>query len=84
MLERNVEKALRYLRKALALLEQPLASTPQSTWIRSTGQLSEEGIAHLNSLFDSGKSTYAAAKEMGISYRSAALRRKQRRKDAIL
>src|SRR5262245_38473120 len=34
-------------------------------------------IEHLHSLFAAGTSTYRAAKEMGLSYRAAALRRKR-------
>jgi hypothetical protein len=82
MSTRNVERALGHLRAAVALLEQPRAAMRHPEWFLATGQLSKEGIAHLQFLFKSGKSTYAAAKEMGISYRAAALRRKP--KDAVL
>ena len=67
----NLEKALRHLRKAVALLEQPLATTRRSMWFRSIGQLSEEGIAHVNSLFDSGKSLIAASRPMQLRKRWA-------------
>jgi molybdenum-dependent DNA-binding transcriptional regulator ModE len=46
-------------------------------WFRETGHLSDKGIEHLLSLFEQGKSTYAAAKEMGISYRATSLRHAQ-------
>ena len=85
MSEQNIETALRHLKAALALLEKSQSKKEEeSNWFRATGHLTVEGIKHLNSLFASGKSTYAIAKEMGISHRSAALRRKRSRRRAVL
>jgi hypothetical protein len=86
MSKSEIERAVRHLRAALALLNQPRPNARRDKWFRSTGHLSAAGIQHLNFLFASGKSTYAAAKEMGISYRSAALRRKRNRhrRDAVM
>ncbi len=77
----NVEKALEHLQMAIALLRGADDEPPRnSEWFRETGHLSDKGIEHLNSLFAQGKSTYAAAKEMGISYRATSLRHEQWRK----
>jgi hypothetical protein len=64
-------KAIEYLQKAIELLE---GEEENPEWFRETGHLSDKGIAHLHALFARGKSTYAAAKEMGISYRATSLR----------
>lgn len=75
MAQPNVEKALEHLNIALALLqgdEEEAERNPE--WFRETGRLSDKGIDYINSLFDKGKTPYAAAKEMEISYRAASLR----------
>ncbi|MCP1535701.1 hypothetical protein [Methylorubrum extorquens] len=71
----NVEKAIEHLNLALALLqgdEEEPERNPE--WFRDTGRLSDKGIDYINSLFEQGKTPYAAAKEMDISYRAASLR----------
>jgi hypothetical protein len=81
----KLEKAVGHIGAALSLLQN---GTPKSVrhaeWFRESGHLSELGITHLYSLFASGKSTYAAAKEMGISYRAEALRRRRKPADFSL
>lgn len=77
----NVEKALAHLQTAISLLKGADESEPRNPkWFRDSGHLSDKGINHLNSLFEQGKTTYAAAKEMGISYRATSLRHEQWRK----
>jgi hypothetical protein len=77
----NVEKALAHLQTAISLLKGADESEPRNPkWFRDTGHLNDKGIDHLNSLFEQGKTTYAAAKEMGISYRATSLRHEQWRK----
>jgi hypothetical protein len=77
----NVEKALTHLQTAIALLKGGKDEAPRNPrWFRDTGHLNDKGIEHLNSLFEQGKTTYAAAKEMGISYRATSLRHEQWRK----
>jgi hypothetical protein len=75
----NIEKAIGHLRSALALFErtQPI-KVRREEWFEPSGHLSKKGIARLNWLLGSGWSAYAAAKDMGISYRTAARRRKRR------
>jgi hypothetical protein len=74
----NVEKALEHLQTAIALLQGAAETPPRNPdWFRETGHLSDKGIDHLNSLFAQGKTTYAASKEMGISYRATSLRHEQ-------
>ena len=70
----EIEKVAEHLQAALAILqgEQEEARNPE--WYRDTGHLSDRGIEHLYSLFDEGKSIYAAAKAMGMSYRATSLR----------
>ena len=84
MTSTNVELALDHLQSAMALLKGQdikLKSRDKPTrnhdWFRETGHLSDKGIAHLYSLFDQGKTVYAAKKEMDLSYRATALRHEQ-------
>jgi hypothetical protein len=71
--------ALRLLNAAIKLLEEDghTPRTRRAEWFGRSGHLSSVGITHLRSLFENGKSAYAAAKEMGITYRSAALWRRR-------
>jgi hypothetical protein len=57
-------KAIEYLQKAIELLQ---GEEENPEWFRETGHLSDAGIKQLHALFAKGKSTYAAAKQMGIS-----------------
>jgi hypothetical protein len=84
MTSHNVEKALHHLQTAMALLKGHDISlksrdkpTRKHEWFRETGHLSDKGIEHLYSLFDQGKTVYAAKKEMDLSYRATALRHEQ-------
>jgi hypothetical protein len=81
MANTNVEKALKHLQAAMALLGSKDETAPRNPeWFRETGHLSDKGIERLNSLFAQGKTVYAAKKEMGISYRATSLRHEQWRK----
>lgn len=71
----EIEQLTTHLRKALAILEGENEPTRNPIWFRDTGHLSDKGIEHLHSLFRDGKTTYAVAKEMGMSYRATSLRR---------
>jgi hypothetical protein len=82
-MSQKIAKAMRLLQAAIALLEEnPRKRRPE--WFEGTGHLSRAGIAHLHSLFETGKSSYAAAKEMGLSYRSVAIRRKRHQPKEIV
>jgi hypothetical protein len=83
MRDSDIEKVAQHLRAALTLLKRSGPNDRRQEWFSGTGHLSALGVAHLNSLFASGISTYAAAKEMGLSYRSTALRRKRSRREAV-
>jgi hypothetical protein len=73
----NVRLVLKHLEAAIALLQELDPRPSQRKWFGRDGPLTDGGIEHLHSLFAAGTSTYRAAKEMGLSYRAAALRRKR-------
>jgi hypothetical protein len=72
----RIEGAIRHLQAALALLDesQPRRTGRNSEWFRETGHLTDKGVEHLNSLFVKGKTSYAIAKEMKMSYRAVSQR----------
>jgi len=78
----HIKKAKAHLEAALALLDgsDPSLKGRNPEWFRDTGHLSDAGIAHLLSLFAKGKSSYAIAKEMHLSYRAVSVRHDQWRK----
>jgi hypothetical protein len=75
----NIQRAINHLRAALTLFERTRPTkVRREEWFEPSGHLSKKGVARLNWLLGSGWSAYAAAKDMGISYRTAARRRKRR------
>lgn len=81
MNQSDIEKAIAHLNAALALLgqqEKKRGRNPE--WFRPTGHLSDKGVAQVNSLFEKGKSSYAVAKELKMSYRAVYLRHEEWRK----
>ena len=84
MVVSNVQRALRHMERATALLSRELDEPIRKPeWFRDTGRLSDAGIAHMESLFDEGDTAYAVAKKMNMAYRAVALRKerwKKRRK----
>jgi hypothetical protein len=76
MVATSIEKAIDHLQAAILLLEgrSDAESKRNPKWFRDTGHLSDKGVEHLFSLFAKGKTTYAASKEMDISYRATSLR----------
>jgi len=73
----TVRLVLKHLEAAIALLQEHHPKPSRTKWFGPDGRLTDRGIEHLHSLFAAGTSTYRAAKEMGLSYRAAALRRKR-------
>jgi hypothetical protein len=75
----NIQRAIGHLHAALALLERTRPTkVRREEWFKPSGHSSKKGLARLNWLLGFGWSAYAAAKDMGISYRTAARRRKRR------
>lgn len=70
----NTDKVVKHLEAAIKLLRGDKSDAKNPEWFRDTGHLSDKGIEHLHSLFRKGTSIYAAAKEMGMSYRATAMR----------
>ena len=79
---RDIERAVEHLNAALLILrcQTKKSSGRNPEWFRETGHLSDKGIEHINSLFSKGKSSYAVAKEMKMSYRAVHLRNDEWRK----
>jgi hypothetical protein len=73
----NVRLVMKHLETAIDLLREHDPKPSQREWFGPNGRLTDKGIQQLHSLFAAGTSTYKAAKEMGLSYRAAALRRKR-------
>jgi hypothetical protein len=81
MVQADMEKAIFHLRAALAALEgAPKKRSRNPEWFRETGHLTDRGIEYLHSQFAKGRSSYAIAKEMMLSYRAVSLRHDDWRK----
>lgn len=71
----KIDAAIRHLEAAIELLsDQPKKHARNPDWFRETGHLSDKGIEQLNALFAKGKTSYAIAKEMKMSYRAVSQR----------
>ena len=81
MISPNIEKAVKHLQNAIALLKGTKVKPKRNPeWFRETGHLSDKGIEQLHSLFQRDVTSYRAAKAMGMSYRATRMRHEDWRK----